>query len=941
MDSKSIKLNKEQKQAVDFGEGPLLIIAGAGTGKTTVITRRIARLIEQKKAKPEEILALTFTDKAAGEMEKRVDRLLPCGYADLWISTFHSFCERILRDRGLDIGLPADFKLLNETDTWLFLRRNLNKFKLDYYKPLGSPAKFIRALISHFSRCKDQGISPDDYLKYARKIKGEDAKRVKEIALAYKDYQNLLLRNGLMDFGDLINYCLELFKKRPSILERYRKQFRYILVDEFQDTNWAQYELIKLLAAPKNNLTVCADDDQAIYRFRGASFGNVVQFHNDFPKAKQTVLLNNYRSSQNILDLSYKFIQLNNPNRLENLNGIGKKLKAAKKEKGIIENTRFKTAEMETRGVANKIIEILKKDKEADFNDFAVLARTNKIANDFSLALGRTGIPYRFMALKGLYSKPVILDIVCYFKLLDNYHESSALYRVLNLPVLNIPAEDIAKITQYSRKKYKSVYECLKEIYLISGISKQTKNKADFILKLIKKHSELASSKNASEVFVAFMEDSGYLKYLIGKENAEKLNLINQFYNKVKAFEESNHDPNLRNFMEELNLELESGEQGKLEFDPEQGSDMAKVMTVHAAKGLEFKYVFLVGLADRRFPSAERKEPIEIPKGLIKEIMPEGDVHLEEERRLFYVGMTRAKKGVFFSSAADCGGKRKKKISRFLIELGYGDEPAKEKIETVKIEKKKKKKEKFALPSHFSFTQLRAFGSCPLQYKFAHIYKIPIRGKAVFSFGRTIHRTLFEFVKLSVKKQVKWKDLIGFYEKEWTGEWYEDRTQRDKYYELGKKCLKNFYSDFKKTKPPILKINGAPALEQSFRLKIGGYAIIGKIDRIDEKEGKAEIIDYKTGKAKERLKPEEKQQLIIYQMAAEEIFGLKLEKLTFHYLENGKKVSFLGSEKTKKEEKEKIISQIKEIKRNKFSPAPGWQCQWCDFKEICQYARKN
>ena len=360
------KLNKEQKEAVVYEKGPLLIVAGAGTGKTTVITQRIVYLIEKGVAKPEEILAVTFTEKAAAEMEERVDVLLPYGYVDLWISTFHSFCERILRDYALDIGLPADFKILDNPAGWLLVYRNLDKFDLNYYKPLGNPTKFIQALISHFSHCKDQAIYPEDYLKYAENLKTRDdipeddeTERIKEVANAYHTYQRLLLENSSLDFGDLINYCLKVFQKRPLILKKYREKFKYILVDAFQDTNWAQYELIKILAEPKNNLTVCADDDQMIYLWRSASFNNIIQFSKDFPKAKQISLVKNYRSCQNILDLAYKFIKANDPDRLEYVNKISKKLFAKEKGKGVIEHIQAESLEEEVNKTIKKILEIL------------------------------------------------------------------------------------------------------------------------------------------------------------------------------------------------------------------------------------------------------------------------------------------------------------------------------------------------------------------------------------------------------------------------------------------------------------------------------------------------------------------------------------------------------------------------------------------------------
>ncbi|MFA5878243.1 MAG: UvrD-helicase domain-containing protein [Candidatus Staskawiczbacteria bacterium] len=963
------KLNEEQKKAVAHKNGPLLIVAGAGTGKTTVITQRIAYLIEKGEATPEEILAVTFTDKAAGELEERVDSLLPYGYVDLWVSTFHAFCERILRDHALDIGLPADFKVLNQTASWLLMRQNIDKLELDYYRPLGNPTKFLQALISHFSHCKDQAIYPKDYLEYADKLKTrddspeeEEVERIKEIANAYHVYQKLLLENSSLDFGDLINYCLKLFQERPLILKKYRAKFKHILVDEFQDTNWAQYELIKILAEPKNNVTVCADDDQAIYRWRGASFSNIIQFKKDFADAKQISLVKNYRSSQNILDLAYKFIKANDPDRLEYVNKIDKKLVSELGGDGIIEHIRANSLDQEVSQIVKKIKEIFKKDKNANFSDFAILVRANDAAIPFIKALEREQIPYQFLASRGLYSKPCILDIVSYFKLLDNYHESSAVYRILNLPFLNISYDDIAKLTQYSHKRTISLYEAIGELSLVPGISAKAQDKISFIISLIKKHSLMAREKSVIELLAAFLQDSGYLKYLTDKEDEEQISLLNQFYKRVKSFEESTIEPTLRNFVEEIILEIESGEQGKLEFDPEQGPDMVKVMTIHGAKGLEFKYVFLANMVDKRFPTIARGELIDLPPDLLKDIKPTGDVHLQEERRLCYVAMTRAKKELYFSSAQDYGGMRKKKLSRFLIEMGYEDE-ADVRIQKTKgelfeprsiLEKRESKKENEYLPKHFSFSQLTAFEKCPLQYKFNFILKVPIRGKSVFSFGKTIHATLYEFLKQAVEgEKIKQEDLFGFkekgsgalgldllkelYEKNWIGEWYDNKSQKDEYYALGLRIIKDFYNEFKKNPPKILTVNNTIALEIPFNLKIGDQTVYGIIDRIDQTEKGITILDYKTGNAKERLDASDKEQLLIYQIAVEEVFKLEPTELTYYYLDKGTKMSFLGGDKEKEKLKEKILRQMDEIKTSDFKPTPGWQCAFCDFKDICDF----
>ncbi|HCC60027.1 MAG: hypothetical protein A2402_02355 [Candidatus Staskawiczbacteria bacterium RIFOXYC1_FULL_37_43] len=986
------KLNKEQKEAVLHEKGPLLIVAGAGTGKTTVITQRIVNLIEKELAKPEEILAVTFTEKAAFEMEERVDKLLEFGYVDLWISTFHSFCERVLRENALDIGLPTDFKILDQTAGWLLARQNLDRFDLKYYKALGNPTKFIQALISHFSHCKDQEVYPENYLEYADSLKTRDdgpedqeTERIMEVANTYHVYQQILLENSCLDFGDLINYCLKLFKKRPLILKKYQERFKYILVDEFQDTNWSQYELIKLLAEPNNNLCVCADDDQAIYRWRGASFSNIVKFQEDFSRhsgipqggTKQVSLIKNYRSSQNILDKSYNFIKQNDPDRLEFRNKIDKKLIAdAKAGEGIIEHIHTKNLDGEVGQTLKKILEILKRDQDATYNDFALLVRANDSAIPFVKALERANLPYQFLASRGLYSKPIILDIISYFKLLDNYHEGSAVYRILNLPVLEISDTDIANITQFSHKKTKSLFDSLQELAIIPGISAKTQEKVAFILSLIKKHGQMAREKGVSELLVAFLEDSGYLKHLIHNNEIEKIDLLNQFYKKVKTFEESAIEPSLKNFMQELNLELESGEDGKLEFDPEKGPDMIKVMTIHGAKGLEFKYVFLVNMVDRRFPTDQRKDPIELPDVLIKDIKPKGDVHLQEERRLCYVAMTRAKKELYFTSAEDYGGQRRKKLSRFLSEMGYKDEAQ---ISNFKfqnelmaekpkpIDRLKARIEAQYLPEHFSYSQLAAFEKCPLQYKFAFILKVPTRGKAVFSFGKTMHNTLHDFLKLMneekkagqtdlfsgkskkkpAKKNKDFDELVKLYEKNWIDEWYENQKQKDDYFKKGKDILKDFYKNFEKNPPKILKINPSTgsgqanlALETPFNLKIGGYTLYGVIDRIDEENGGVVIIDYKTGQSKDKLDFEAKEQLLIYQIAAQEVLHLKPKQLAYYYLDDGKFASFLGSESDLQKQKEKIIEEAEKIKNSEFEATPGWQCQYCDFKDICDYAQR-
>jgi len=981
--------NKEQLAAIMHEDGPQLIVAGAGTGKTRVITTRIAYLITQKNLNVDEILALTFTEKAAAEMEERVDQMLPYGYFDLWISTFHSFCDKVLKRHALDIGLSSNYKLLNETEAWLLVKKNLDRFELDYYRPLGNPTKFIHALLKHFSRCKDEGISAEKYLEFAENIRldtdaseyvkkldlpedfnklkkaekqallKQEILRINEIAKAYHVYQQLLLENDCLDFGDLINYTIKLFKDRPLILEKYRHQFKFFLVDEFQDTNYVQYELIKLLAAPNNNLTVVGDDDQSIYKFRGASISNIMQFKEDYPQAREVVLTENYRSTQEILDLAYKFIVQNNPNRLEEKLKIDKKLKSNTTEKGIIEHRHFDSVDSEAQFVVKQIIEI-QKQTQADWSQFAILVRANESANIFINYLDSANIPYQFLALRGLYTKPIVVDLLNYLKLLDDYHEGPAVYRILNFPCFNLRTDQIVKIVHYAKQKSLSLYETLKKVVVIPGIDVDTVTQVGKIYSQVEADSLLAKNKRPTEILLKFLYDSGCLEYVknqnpkIAKEN---LGYIQQFFDKIKEIEVTYEDARIKDVVEVFDLELQSGESGQLAFDVETGPDMVKIMTVHSAKGLEFDYVFLPSLVDRKFPTDERKEAIEIPAALIEENLPSDDSHLEEERRLFYVAMTRAKKGLFFTSADDYGGARQKKLSRFLIELGY-EKPESLSIETELLSPNKKINEKkfiYEVPARFSFSQIASYEKCPLQYKFANVLKIPTFGNHYFTFGTIIHTTLQKFLEesyqvnnsiqvdlfSSIKKNNKKESLpldklYQIYDDVWFDDWFQGEKQKKEYYEKGKELLKNFHSDFNHGLPDVRN------LELSFKLAVGPYYFVGRIDRIDnESNGQVQIIDYKTGQAKdEKLTTDDKRQLLFYQIAAEEALKLRVEKITYYYLEENKKISFLGVDKDKEELKKRFISNIELIRAQKFEPTPSpFVCGSCDYRNICEHKK--
>ncbi len=980
------KLNSAQKAAVTHEDGPLLIVAGAGTGKTTVLINRLAHLLTTKKVSSDEILLLTFTEKAAGEMEERADIILPYGYTDLWINTFHGFCERILRDHALEIGLNPGFKLLSATDQWVMIKRNLTRFQLDYYRPLGNPTKFISELLKHFSRLKDEDISVAEYLKYAEDLDVEDddeleLARVRELADAYHTYNQLLIENNYLDFGDLIVYAIKLFKERPNILKYYRRKFKFIMVDEFQDTNLAQYQLVKILAAPQNNLLVVGDDDQAIYKFRGASISNIMQFKSDYPQAQEIILTENYRSRQEILDRSHDFIKHNDPNRLEARLGLDKKLvakgEAASKKypAPAVRFFNFSTQEEEVSFVGQRIKDIyeekISQGEEVSWLDFAILVRANDTADAYVKELSRLSIPHRFMSWRGLYYKPIILDILAYFRLLDNYHESSALFRVLNMETFKVSHAELVEINKLAARKVWSLYEALKNVRLIKNISAESEKNIAKLLTLIETHSALAAKDRPTKIFLHFAYDSGLLEKLDHDRDLELFSYLNQFYQKIKTLEDGNSDLKLKDFLEVINLELEAGETGSLKLDFTD-NESVRIMTVHGAKGLEFKYVFIVNLVDKKFPTIARSEKISIPEALIKEkIAASVDAHLEEERRLFYVAATRAKEELYLTGAKDYGGARDKKPSRFILEMGINPELVSEEAELSKQnaflkdlhrlneleEAEKVRQDKdivLPLPAKFSFSQLAAFSTCPLQYKFAFILKIPAStDKASLIFGRVLHNTLYNFLlptlaeakKLQIslfadgdgqalkKIDLGEKRLLSLYEEFWQADGYANKEEREKYHKNGKKALKDFLADYQAA-PPTETI----FLEKKFSFKIGGNIIKGTIDRVDRlADGRLEVVDYKTGKGKDKLTFDEKRQLILYQVFLEEFLGEKVGQLSYYYLETGNKVSFVATEKEIDKLKLGIIEEIAAIKNRNFAPTPSMMCKYCDFNSICEF----
>lgn len=954
-------LNKAQQDAVEYTAGPLLIVAGAGTGKTTVITEKIAYLIEKNLARPEEIVALTFTEKAATEMQDRVDERLELPYSDIHISTFHTFCERLLQQYGLEIGLPTNFKLITETDAWLLMREHLYDFDLKYFRPLGNPTKHIHEFLKHFSKCKDELVSPEEYLEYAEGLKldgertnAEEKDRLTELSSAYHKYNQLLLDKGFLDFGDLIFYCVKLLRERPNILKKIQGQYKYILVDEFQDVNWAQYVLTQLLSE-KSQLSVVGDDDQSIYAFRGASVSNILRFQEDFPSTKHIVLNDNYRSSQKILDTAYSSIQNNNPDRLEVKLKIDKKLKSqvVYPASGVV-HLHSLTIDDEVKNVVEEIVRLKNENPAISWDDFAVLARANSHVEPFIAGFQKAGIPYEFLSSVGLFSQPLVLDAINYFRLVDNYSESTAMYRLLRMPCLSLPETDMQKLTFFAQKKSLTYYEVLNSAQEFQFSPAGIEIAAKF-LSLLQAGQQESRTEKPSIVLYHFLEKSGCLKYLTEEENNNNQNIIhqiyqlNQFFDLLKRYEETTPDAHVHGFLQQYNYTIESGDEGKM-YQAVDTPDSVNIMTVHGSKGLEFKYVFIVNMVEERFPTRKRSDPLELPAALVKEKLSQGDYHYQEERRLFYVAMTRAKERLYFTSSSSYGGVREKKLSRFLDELGFGAIPSQTKIsplEILNVQKNIQNTIPYTLPKAFSFSQIKSYQTCPYQYKLAHIIKIPTKSNAHFSFGTSIHSTFQKFYErmqeLNTKKQENslevpsFEELLDIYKQNFIPDWYKDKFQKENYFKKGKEILTLFYqSQEGNWRVPI-------SLESAFKIRIGDYTLRGRIDRIDQlPNGSLEIIDYKTGESKDKLTAEDKEQLLIYQIAAESLPQYRnlgtVEKLTFYYVNNNVQMSFVCKDKELEKLTEKLRETIDQIHSGNFTATPNpFACDHCDFKDICEF----
>ena len=952
-------LNDQQKQAVTHKSGPLLIIAGAGTGKTSVITRRIAYLISEKIAKPSEILALTFTEKAASEMEERVDQLVPYGYTDMWISTFHAFGDRLLRDYAIDLGLPASFKILSSTEQAIFMRQNIYAFDLKYYRPIANPISHISAMLSHFSRLKDELISPNDYINWAtnhklqianRKHESEDlieAEKALELANAYLRYNELMIQAGNLDYGDQLFLTYKLLSENKKVLKDCQDRFKYILVDEFQDTNYAQNEMVKLLASKDENITVVGDDDQSIYRFRGASISNILDFTDSYKNVTKVVLNNNYRSTQEILDSSYKLIQNNNPDRLEIKAKVNKKLTAM--SHGLEPELLYcDTLSCEADTAVKKIVEL--KSKEGyKYNDFAFLVRANNQAEPFIQSLNMEGIPYMFSGASGLFSQSEIKMLVAFLKCLVYTDDNLSFYQLATSELYGISHDSIAgfyTLAKRGNRYLKSLIKSYLNKPLELDFGDDERDKFELIVSDIE---EFSKKKNepVGEVLYEYLTNKKYLKKLGGDptvENELKIHNIAKFFDRIAQFNHSSDERGVLKFLENLELILEVGDE-VISSDIDPDIDAVNILTVHASKGLEWPVVFVINCVADRFPSRNKRDPLPIPDDLIRERLPEGDFHLEEERRLFYVAATRAKKYLYLTAGEDYGGKRTKKLSLFALELLNQPDPEKLKKKLSALEKIERFKKLDLIPAKLpnKFTaailklsrqQIDDYYSCPKKFYYAHVIKIPLLESHYLMYGTAIHAALDHYFSRKIAgENPTLTQLLEDYEQAFRNVGFITRDQEELRKNQGILTLTKFFDEDQKDKSIPTEV------EKIFEFCEKNIKVNGRYDLVYGEGESSEIRDFKTSDVKEQKDADRRikdsTQMMVYALAWFEKYGT-IPKTTLYFIESGLKGEIVFSEKDLNKTKEMIFEVAEGIRKNDMSAKPDYNsCKMCPYKDIC------
>jgi len=925
-----VKFTKQQLEAINHDDGPCLVVAGAGTGKTAVITQRIARLILTKKAKPEEVLALTFTEKAASEMQQRVDEMLPYGYLDTQIMTFHALAERILREYALDAGLSTEFQILSDVQQTIILQEVLGRADFEYFSPQHDPFDFISAIKQAISRLKDEGIDSDTFqkllLKNKTKLDLENLGAMNDLGQIYKKYSELCMAKNSLDFGDMLIKLQHLLKSRNKVKNELVERYRYVLVDEFQDTNSIQMDIITNLLGPSANIMVVGDDDQAIYRFRGASVQNILGFRGQFKDSKIIVLKDNFRSGQTILDAGYDLIQQNNPDRLEVAEGIDKKLSAHTHQGATVAVNEFTHKLNEIDGIVEKIESLINEGVES--SEIAILLRKNNQLKSYIMGLQKKKIPYYVHQDVELFDQKSVKTMVNLANTICDPIDSASFFQLIISGFFKkVDRHEAIALSAQAKRHNLTLEETLRQSDSIEWASP--------LVELIDTWREQLADFSAGELLFLAIKSTGYLRDLLNKadssvESALSIQYLTDFFKLVKQFELVSNRPNLAELCVYLDdIKLSSGDVMS-DISPLDNNGV-QLMTVHKAKGLEFDYVFIPELTEQIFPTYRQAEKLKIADVLLD---PGKGDHYQEERRLFYVALTRARQFVQLSFATDHGGKRPKKPSRFIAEsLGpeWQNKSIKSSQQTAmselisSFEPYSEIKPKNSMLSrlfrgewlYLNTNQIADYLRSPKEFWLFHVLCLPKGPFHTLVYGSAVHAALEHYYKFRLKSRpVSAAEVIEVFEKAWQSEGFASKEHEIGLFEQGKRVVAAYIESHKDDKlTPI-------AIEKPFELQLPEIktVISGRYDIVFDTPEGTEIRDFKTSRVKDQKaadsKAKDSLQLGIYGLSWEKLQQKPIHATSLEFIEDqkvGKNIN-INHEKTM----ELITKAVQGIKNMEF-----------------------
>jgi DNA helicase-2/ATP-dependent DNA helicase PcrA len=967
-----VRLNPEQRAAVEHGDGPLLIVAGAGTGKTRVLVERVGYLLRSVSGlQPSQILALTFANKAADEMRQRAAERFGEQGRQCRFSTFHAFCYELLARSG-----PS--RVLDAVDQWIFLRRRLEELELEHYFKVSEPGRYLADLVSFSSRCHDNLVMPEEYSAYVERLRVDCARRQEpitaieeselarqgEVARVFALLERMQKEQGLLSFGSMISRAVSLLDSSPKLLADVQRKYQYLLVDEFQDTNTAQFELLALLAGTRKNLTVVGDDDQAIYRFRGASFASFQQFTDRYPEHVRVVLNRNYRSTKNILAVAGSAIANNSQDRYM----PDKKLVAEGETGAAVELWEFAEDGDQAEYLAQHIEETVASGQARNYSEFAVLYRAHDHRKRLVEALRRRGVPFDIKNL-AISHMAVIRDVTAVLRLIGDTSDSVSLVRVLADPRWADPRWDvepdgIASLCREAVKQKKSLWEILAE----TDKADDWKRRGEFIEFRRRFRAKAESGRllswlpllysamgvpRTSEERTALATFTGF----VARWDSEKSSTgsLAEFLEYMQYFEEAGGVITLDGG-ETPDLGVVDGGTGQQEFvwDSPEGRPSGKVqlMTVHAAKGLEFDRVFVWHLVGRAFPTSHRRPLIELPPALWKGPLPQGDFHIEEERRLFYVALTRARHSLVLSTVSS----PKQRPSMFAQELQDVPPPtmlrkrpilvsdsvqaaAPESAATNGGSAGAQLSEWFARPTpkprpelSLSASQLRTYLECPLQYHLRHDWRVPVPQAPPMLFGIIVHGALRDVMASAAqqKGELPEERIREVFELHWRSGDFRDKVQERKYKELGLQQVEGAAREWS-GKGIVLLYQ-----ERPFDIRIGGCKLVGRMDQLHRLPGGGiELVEYKTGRPYTQREVDRSLQITLYAQACRQELGVEPSALTLYNLTTQEAVGTRRTERDYHDLERTIREAAQGIAAGAFPAQPGYHCRFCSYRAIC------